>query len=161
MPDPVDDILSQWREQRPDLDVSAMGPIGRLSRVADAVAVRQKATFALHGLDAGTFDVLATLRRSPPPHRLTPRQLTEAAMITTAATSQRLNRLEHQGLVHRTRRQDDGRGVVVELTIGGLDVIDRALPDHLVTDRELLGGLTEAQQELLSELLSRLLSDLE
>lgn len=161
MRDPVDSILAQWGKQRPDLDVSAMGPVGRLSRVADAIAARQKATFALHGLDAGTFDVLATLRRSPPPHRLTPLQLTAAAMITTAATSQRLNRLENNGLVRRTRRDDDGRGVIVELTDDGQRLIDQALLDHLATDRRALSSLTTTQQRTLSQLLSRILTDLE
>jgi DNA-binding MarR family transcriptional regulator len=161
MPDPVDDILAQWGEQRPDLDVSAMGPVGRLSRVAEAIAARQKASFARHGLDAGTFDVLATLRRSPPPHRLTPLQLTEAAMISSAATSQRLNRLESSGLVRRTPRDDDGRGVRVELTDDGRRVIDQALPDHLDTNRQALSSLTGTQQRTLSQLLSRMIIDLQ
>lgn len=159
--DSVDSILAQWSKQRPDLDVSAMGPVGRLSRVADAIASRQKATFARHGLDAGAFDVLATLRRSPPPHRLTPLQLTEAAMITTAATSQRLNRLEDRGLVRRARRDDDGRGVTVELTDEGHNLIDQALLDHLATDRRAISSLTTTQQQTLSHLLSRILNDLE
>lgn len=161
MADSVDRILGQWAEQRPDLDVSAMGPVGRLSRVAAVIAARQQATFARFGLDAGTFDVLATLRRSPAPHRLTPLQLTEAAMISTAATSQRLNRLERDGLVRRAPRSDDGRGVLVELTGAGRRLIDRALPDHLDTDRQALAGLTPAQQRTLSQLLGRLLADFE
>ncbi|MGI8881517.1 MAG: MarR family winged helix-turn-helix transcriptional regulator [Jatrophihabitans sp.] len=138
-----------------------MGPLGRLSRVADAVAARQKVTFARHGLDAGTFDVLATLRRSPPPHRLTPLQLTEAAMISTAATSQRLNRLESHGFVHRTPRDDDGRGVIVELTDEGQHLIDQAVLDHLATNRRALSSLTITQQRTLSQLLSRMITDLE
>lgn len=161
MVDPVEHILAQWRVQRPDLDTSAMGPVGRLSRVADAIAARQRTTFARHGLDAGAFDVLATLRRSPGPHCLSPLELSTAAMITTAATSQRLNRLERRGLIRRSRRHDDGRGVHVELTAAGLDLIDRALPDHLETDRRVLAGLTAAQQRTLAALLSRLLSALE
>jgi DNA-binding MarR family transcriptional regulator len=159
--DAVDGILRQWAEQRPDLDVSAMGPIGRLSRVANAVTARQRETFARHGLDAGAFDVLATLRRSPPPHQLSPLELTSAAMITSAATSQRLNKLEQDGLVRRTRRTDDARGVVVQLTAAGRRLIDRALPDHVATDAALLAALTPAQQATLSKLLSTMLQSLE
>ena len=31
-PDAVDAILAQWQRERPDLDASPMGPIGRIKR---------------------------------------------------------------------------------------------------------------------------------
>ena len=33
-PDAVDAILAQWKRERPDLDASPMGPIGRIKRCA-------------------------------------------------------------------------------------------------------------------------------
>ena len=32
-PDPIDALLEQWRRERPDLDPSPMGLVGRLLRV--------------------------------------------------------------------------------------------------------------------------------
>jgi DNA-binding MarR family transcriptional regulator len=161
MSDSVDEILRQWREQRPDLDTSDMGPVGRLSRVAAAIAARQRTTFAKHDMDASAFDVLATLRRNRAPHKLTPSQLAASSMITTSATAQRLNRLEEQGLVRRLRRADDARGIEVELTDAGKQLVDETLPAHLQTERDVMSGLTVEQQATLSHLLGLMLVDLE
>ena len=85
----VDDILSQWRTERPDLDVSPMAVIGRLSRAATAVDARLSSTFAEHGLDSASFDVLATLLRAGSPHELAPKDLTHWSMVTSSAIAQR------------------------------------------------------------------------
>jgi hypothetical protein len=87
MTDHVDGILAQWRRERPDLDTSPMAVIGRLSRAANAVGARLDRTFAAYDLDRGSFDVLATLLRNGPPHRLTPAGLAADAMITSAAVA--------------------------------------------------------------------------
>ncbi len=39
--DAVDDILDQWARERPDLDASPIGVIGRMSRVARALEARE------------------------------------------------------------------------------------------------------------------------
>jgi len=52
-------------------------------------------------------------------------------MVTSAAIAQRLNRLEERQLVTRTRDAKDARGKQVTLTQAGLDLINRALPDHV------------------------------
>ena len=70
--DAVDLILEQWRRERPDLDCSPMGIIGRISQLQREVHLAQRATFARHGLDVPSFDVLAALRRAGPPYQLTP-----------------------------------------------------------------------------------------
>ncbi|MGO2542704.1 MAG: MarR family winged helix-turn-helix transcriptional regulator, partial [Specibacter sp.] len=102
MPDQLERILAQWHAEKPHLDVSPMAVIGRLSRASSAVDTRLAATFAKHGLDASTFDALATLLRSGPPYTLAPAALARDAMISTSAVAQRLNKLESRGLVTRT-----------------------------------------------------------
>lgn len=79
--------------------------MGRLSRSALAVQSRLVATFARHGLDASSFDVLSTLLRSGAPYRITPAELAREAMISTSAVAQRLNKLEVADSLHvrRTR----------------------------------------------------------
>jgi DNA-binding MarR family transcriptional regulator len=161
MPDHVAEVLAQWAVARPDLDVTPMSVIGRLSRAARRVDLALAETFAAHGLDAASFDVLATLRRSGGPFALSPTQLGAAAMITTGAVTQRLDKLERRGLVRRDRRPGDGRGVLVHLTATGRKAIDSALPDHLDTEQQLLSRLSARQQRDLARLLAILLSDLE
>ena len=117
----------------------------------------QRATFARHGLDAPSFDVLAALRRAGPPYQLTPTALMRTALVTSGAITQRLDRLEERGLITRERSPDDGRVVVVSLTGTGSAALEAALPDHLDTERKLLDGLTDDDRARLAELLRRFL----
>jgi DNA-binding MarR family transcriptional regulator len=155
--DAVDQILDQWARERPDLDCSPMGVIGRITQLQREVYLAQRATFARHGLDAPSFDVLAALRRSGEPYQLTPTALMRTALVTSGAITQRLDRLEEKGLITRERSLDDGRAVVVTLTEAGKAALDAALPDHLETERRLLDGLPEADRKQLAALLRRLL----
>ena len=101
MSDQVDRIIEQWHAEKPGFDVSPMAIIGRLSRTTLVVESRLAKTFARHGLDASSFDVLATLLRSGAPYRIAPLDLAREAMISTSAVAQRLNKLEGRGLVTR------------------------------------------------------------
>ncbi|MEU8899787.1 MarR family transcriptional regulator [Nocardia sp. NPDC048505] len=159
MTDHVDRVLAQWETQRPDLDVSPMAVLGRLSRLSQLAGAELRKTFAAHGLDPASFDVLATLRRNDP-HPLTPTELTRSAMVTSGAITQRLDRLEERGLVTRSRSDSDGRGVRVALTAEGHALIDAALPDHVATEERLLAPLTPAQRARLAGTLRTLLETL-
>lgn len=155
--DAVDLILEQWARERPDLDCSPMGVIGRISQLHREVHLAQRATFARYGLDVPSFDVLAALRRSGEPYQLTPTALMRTALVTSGAITQRLDRLEEKGLITRVRSDADGRAVVVTLTAAGRAALDAALPDHLETERHLLTGLPDADREQLAGLLRQLL----
>jgi DNA-binding MarR family transcriptional regulator len=160
MADHVDFILKQWRTQRPDLDVSPMGIVGRLTRLSRLAGDEIGRTFNAHGLDRPSFDVLATLYRAGPPHRLTPLELMRASMVTSGAITQRLDRLEEGGLVKRTPSDSDGRGVHVTLTEKGLLLIKRTLPDHLETENRILAALTRKERSELADLLRKVLESL-
>jgi DNA-binding MarR family transcriptional regulator len=155
--DAVDQILEQWGRERPDLDCSPMGIIGRITQLQREVYLAQRATFARHGLDAPSFDVLAALRRAGEPYQLTPTVLMRSALVTSGAITQRLDRLEEKGLITRQRSAADGRAVVVTLSNAGREALDAALPDHLDTERALLEGLAGEDREVLAGLLRRLL----
>lgn len=156
MTDGVDRILEQWQLEKPGLDVSPMAVIGRLSRTALAVEARLAITFGRHGLDASSFDVLATLLRSGAPYRITPAELAREAMISTSAVAQRLNKLEGRRLIQREANPDDGRGTLVALTDVGKELVETALPDHLATERAILETLSIEEQEQLTQLLCRI-----
>ncbi|GAA3638173.1 MarR family winged helix-turn-helix transcriptional regulator [Streptomyces chitinivorans] len=160
MADHVDRVLEQWARERPDLDASPMGVIGRLGRLSRLIDAELRRTFAAHGLDHASFDVLATMRRSGPPYRLNPAELMRSAMVTSGAITQRLDRLEARGLVARSPSETDGRAVHVTLTEEGRALIDRVLPDHLATEHRVLAGLTNARQDELAVLLRELLESL-
>ena len=153
--DAMDVILEQWARERPDLDCSPMGVIGRISQLQREVFLAQRATFARHGLDAASFDVLAALRRAGEPYQLTPTALMRTALVTSGAITQRLDRREEKRLITRGRSDADGRAVVVTLTDEGRAAVETALPDHLETERGMLAALSEDERAQLAGLLRR------
>ncbi len=74
-PDAVDRILAQWARERPDLNVSPMGPIGRLKRCAALLEQQLEPGFIQFELSFWEFDMLATLLRSGAPYKLSPTEL--------------------------------------------------------------------------------------
>ncbi|WP_428264220.1 MarR family winged helix-turn-helix transcriptional regulator [Haliangium sp.] len=152
-PDHVDEILQQWARERPDVDVSAMAIIGRISRLEKVIRPRLNAVFADHDLESWEFDVLATLLRTGPPNRLTPGELLASMMITSGAMTNRIDRLEKRGLVKRERSRDDGRLVLVTLTRKGRKKVDAALVDHAANELRIISALTPAQRAQLADLL--------
>ena len=131
---------------------------GRLNEVSSLIALDCLAPlFARFGLQAGEFDVLATLRRSGSPYALTPTALYEATMVTSGAMTNRLDRLEKAGLILRAPHPNDRRGIVVRLTEKGLALIDAAVAAHVANEHEILSGLTQTERETLSHLLEKLI----
>ncbi len=154
--DGVDEILEQWRRERPDLDSSAIGVIGRVSRLARELEQRLEPVYREHGLEAGWHDVLATLRRTGPPYRLRPTEFTSALMLTSSGTTKRLDRLEQAGLITRGPDPEDRRGTLIALTPAGRKLIDAVTEAHLDNERRLLSTLTGAEQRRLADLLRKL-----
>jgi DNA-binding MarR family transcriptional regulator len=154
--DGVDLILEQWRQERPDLDPSPIGIVGRVSRLARELEQRLEPVYKAHGLEPGWHDVLATLRRTGPPYRLRPTDLTESLMLTSSGTTKRLDRLEQAGLVAREPDPADRRGTLITLTAAGHELIDSVTEAHLANERRLLASLDETEQRDLADLLRKL-----
>ncbi len=157
MADHVDLILEQWRIVRPDLDPSPIAVFGRLSRLSRAAEALQSEYLGRHGMDTSAFDVLVTLRRSGEPYCLTARDLQGAAMVSSAAVAQRLNRLEQRGWVRRSTNADDARVTDVSLTEAGFAVVDGAMQEHVEAEASWLAGLTAAESDQLQTLLVRVM----
>ena len=117
--DGVDVILEQWRRERPELDPSPIGVIGRISRLARELEQRLEAVYREHGLEPGWHDVLATLRRTGPPYQLRPTDFAGTLMLTSSGTTKRLDRLEQAGLITRAPDPEDRRGTLITLTEAG------------------------------------------
>jgi DNA-binding MarR family transcriptional regulator len=156
-PDAVDAIEDQWRLERPDLDSSPMSVIGRISRLAALLERELDDVFARYGLAGCDFDVLATLRRSGAPYRLTPTELSRSTMVTTGGMTKRLDRLETSGLIRREADPRDRRGKLIVLTDEGRELIDRAVEGHLENEERLLSSLSRSEREQLAGLLRGML----
>ena len=154
--DGVDEILDQWRRERPDLDPSPIGVVGRISRLARELEARLEPVYRAHGLEPGWHDVLATLRRIGPPFQLRPGDFAGTLMLTSSGTTKRLDRLERAGLIARSPDPEDRRAVVITLTDAGRERIDAVTAAHLENERALLAGLSEADRGRLADLLRAL-----
>ncbi len=148
-------------ERRPDLDPAPMGVIGRISRIATLAQRDLDAVFGEYGLGGGDFDVLATLRRTGAPYRLTPGELSRSTMVTTGGMTKRLDRLEQAGLIRREPDPDDRRGRLIALTDEGRTLVDCAVEAHLRNEERLLAGLPPRKRAQLAALLRDLLITLE
>jgi len=151
--DEVDRLVDAWRRERPDLDVSPLGVLSRVTRLARHLDRARRTAFSEHDLETWEFDVLSALRRAGAPYELSPGQLLTVTLVTSGTMTNRVDRLAHKGLVRRRPDPGDRRGVLVGLTEHGLERVDAALADLLRREREILGSLSPAQQARLADLL--------
>jgi DNA-binding MarR family transcriptional regulator len=158
MADHSDEVVRQWREQRPDLDPTPMATFTRLWRAARVADEEIQRVLGDHGLEPGWFDVLATLRRAGAPHRLSAGTLARGLVMTTGGMTKRLDRLESAGYVERSPDPHDRRGVLVSLTRKGLRVVDRAVEDHVRNESALLEALSDRERRALNAALAKLLA---
>ena len=139
--DAVDKILAQWQSEIPALEAEHMVLIGRLKRCAALLTPKLEQVFSQYGLGSGTFDVLATLRRSGHPYCLTPTELFSALMVTSGTMTTRLKNLETRGLIARLPNPHDARSLLVQLTPPGKELIEKALFPHVANEKQLLAAL--------------------
>ena len=149
-------VLEQWRREAPDLDRSPMGVVGRISRLAPLLQAQLEPVFAAHGVNGGEFDVLAALRRSGRPYRLTPTELSKALMVTSGGMTKRLATLEQHGLIRRDPAAHDKRSTTVTLTADGKRLVEAILPEHIANELRLLGALDTNERAQLAGLLETL-----
>jgi DNA-binding MarR family transcriptional regulator len=158
MRDEVDLLVMSWRKERPDLDVSPLQVLSRVSRLAKHLDRARRASFAEHALEPWEFDVLTTLRRAGEPYELSPGALLRATLVTSGTMTNRIDRLAAARLVRRRPDPDDRRGVLVSLTDLGRERVDAAFADLLRRERELLAGLAPSDQQTLAALLRTILA---
>ncbi len=149
--DRIDKILAQWRKERPELDVAPMGLIGRISRLSVILRTEMEKTWAEFGLNPPSFDVLATLRRSGPPFRLSPGDLIASTMVTSGTMTNRIDKLVAAGLVERTPNPEDGRGFLIGLSDKGFALIDEAVTAHVATQEKLIAALQDDERDRLDD----------
>jgi DNA-binding MarR family transcriptional regulator len=159
--DRLDALVAQWQSVRPDLDAGVMAEVARLLHVARLIGQRLAATAAEHDLQTGEGDVLFTLFRAGPPHRLSPTQLAESTLVATGTMTNRLDKLEARDLVRRTANPDDRRSLAVELTEAGRRMVDELVGEHVANEEQMLSALSQREREQLTRLTRKLLAHLE
>jgi DNA-binding MarR family transcriptional regulator len=159
--DTTDRLLTGWDEARPDFGVGALQVTARLSRIGAHLARRQEAVFGRFGLGRGEVGALSALRIAGPPNRLSPTHLAKGLMLSSAGVTSRIDRLERRGLVRRLDDPNDRRGVLIELTDEGREIVDAAVAANSTSDRQLLERLEPDEIAQLEAILRKLLGGLE
>jgi DNA-binding MarR family transcriptional regulator len=156
--DPFDSIHEQWKRERPQADTSGFEVIGRILLLAKYLQHSLAGRLRDLDLDLWAFDVLATLWRQGPPYHFSPTELSKAAMLSSGAMTNRLDRLEASGLVARNPDPTDRRGLIIELTPKGRALVDQAIVARLQEANEAVAPLSQTERQELTSLLRKLLA---
>jgi len=159
--DSVDKLLEQWREERPELDVSGLGLVVRVELLAKRFKRGTAEGLAALGLKPWEYDVLSALRRQGPPYELPATELARSSLLTTGAMTTRVDQLEARGLVRREPDPDDRRGVRVVLTATGVSLVDEAFKARLAAADSSLDGLRNRDRKVVETGLRKLMASLE
>jgi DNA-binding MarR family transcriptional regulator len=154
----IDQLQTDWGQERPDLDAGAMGVVLRIQALAKILGEQVEQRLQNFGLQWWQYDALSSLRRQGEPFVMAATELAEANMLTSGAMTNRIDRLENDGLVRRLKDPGDRRRVLVQLTDKGVKLIEKATEARFGVAMAALGGLSDEQMKTLSDLLRSLLT---
>lgn len=160
-PDQVDLFIEQWARERPDLDPSPLAVVSRVLMLSKWLEQSADRALAQFGLSLWQFDVLAALRRSGAPFRLSPTRLMQLVTLTSGAMTNRIDRLEEMGLVVREPDPNDRRGVLIRLTPEGQKLVDAVIAVRLEDARRNLAVFSKTEEKAVAGFLRKLLTALQ
>ena len=159
--DAIDLFTAEWVRERPDLDFDYLATVGRIVRIAAHLRERMDAWLTPFGLSWELFDLLASLRRAGGREGLRPTALYHACMLSSGATTNRIDRAEKLGLVERHPDPDDRRATRIALTKRGRALVDKAMTEHTARAAEIAAVLSVEDRKALKRVLGRVLQSLE
>lgn len=159
--DSIDRFAEEWKRERPGLDFTYLETIGRIMRLSAHLREEMDGWLAEFGITWEMFDLLASLQRSGSETGLRPTDLYEACMLSSGATTNRIDRAEK--LNYATRRQDaaDGRSTRIALTGRGAALAHRAMTRHAGCADAIARRLSQKERQQLARLLRKLLLSFE
>jgi len=155
-PDAIDRKIADWQPILHDLDPIVESIVQRIEVLAKRLKRLQVETLAEHGLKHEEWSVIAILRKAGEPYRVSAGQVAQHADISSGAMTNRLDRLEANGLVRRVPDPNDRRGVLVELTAKGLEAWESTVHVQGGKERLVTAALDDEGREQLHRLLRRL-----
>ena len=159
--DLIDETVSSWGEQRPDLDFEAMRVALGINVVTAQYSEIYGDLIKSLGITLGEFDVLATLRRNGKRGVLTPKEIARVAMISPSGLTNRLTRLENMGHIDRQMDPTDRRSSLVRLTAKGAKTADVAIERLSAEMNAVFHGLNKRDLEAFTRVIEALLGRVE
>lgn len=159
--DVIDLFKDEWTSERPDLDFDYLETIGRILRLSAHLRDGMDEWLAPFGLTWEMFDLVASLRRSGGKTGMRPTELYAACMLSSGATTNRIDRAEKLDYASRKPDPDDGRATRIALTRRGRALAEKAMTEHAARAGEIARRLTAKEHAQLATLLRKLLLSFE
>jgi DNA-binding MarR family transcriptional regulator len=153
----LDESLTRWAREIPDLDTTTEGIVERIEILGKAFELSLQETLTQYGLDRRSYHLLGSIRRNGPPYRRTPGQLAAGVRLSSGAMTNRLDRMEAAGLIRRLPDPNDRRGTLVEPTEAGHAIWDQTTGTQARREALIASVLDPAEREELHRLLRRLM----
>ena len=153
----IDARLEIWAAELPELDLATEGIVERIQKLAHRLDREMDRTLREFELKRGEWHLLAALRKSGPPYRRSPGQLSEDLGLSSGAMTHRLDRMEAAGLIRRLPDPDDRRSLQIELTDAGWQLWQDSTGTQARKEALVAEALTPAEKDQLNVLLRRLM----
>jgi len=149
-------VPDDFADEYPDGDPLAAEVFGTLVRTGQAInGELDRAMIASHGSPQPIMNCLAVIEGADT--MLTPSQISERTLISSATMTNTLDSLERLGWARRVSNPHDRRSVLVEITDEGQAIADRFLPGIRTLEQAVLGELTSTERATLLKLLGKVL----
>ena len=163
---PAKDSIDRWIEDHawaefPQLDLEVEGLVNRIGVLSKYVKRSFDDTASEFGINKGELDILKILRLKDVSGTASPSHLAERLQLSSGAMTNRLDRLETQGLIERLPDPNDRRGVVVKLTDKGDEIFRSAIERQIEKEKDLFAPLSANERAKLSHLLRKLIAEIE
>jgi DNA-binding MarR family transcriptional regulator len=161
-----EDSIDKWVRDHawsdfPELDLEVEGIVNRINVLTKYLKRSFDETASEFGINKGELDVLKLLRAKDAPRSLSPSQLAERLHLSSGAMTNRLDRLETQGLVERRPDPSDRRGILVQMTDKGDEIFHSAIELQIEKEKALFETLGPKERKQLSNLLRRVIFEIE
>jgi DNA-binding MarR family transcriptional regulator len=144
----------------PSLEPEVEAAVDRMDKIAKYLDRTTERTVKVFGLNTGEFKLLLKLHQAPG-QTMTAGALADRLDLSSSAITNRLDRLEEDGLITRERGTEDRRSVHVTITPRGGEVLAEAVERQAKVEKDFLGALTHEEQLRLNALLRTLILEIE
>jgi DNA-binding MarR family transcriptional regulator len=158
--DHVDKRLEELGDELPDLDLDVEGIVERIQGLEKRFRAAMEETLDDHGLSYGEWRLLCNLHGSHA-RTSTPGELSAKLELSSGAMTNRIDRLEEDGLVRRVPDPDDRRGVLVELTDKGRKAWEDSVSAQAEKESLIAAALSDKEKKQLNALLRRMMREFE
>jgi DNA-binding MarR family transcriptional regulator len=147
-----DDFVDEY----PDGEPTAAEAMATLVRTGESLSREiERSMRATFGVSQPVLNSLAVIDGAGEP--LTPTQISERTLISSASMTGTLDTLEFNGWVRRLPNPDDRRSLLIEITPEGKAITDQFLPGIRKLEQTIFAGITTEERASLIALLAKVL----